>query len=216
MSAELLRVYFDPAEVRGDGYPFAWSIIPGEEWHGIKDLIREQAGHRCERCLHPYAKGMGEWSPCDDQCRHGGPIRYRDGAHDDWRERAVIPTAAAEARLDELPHGTGVRWDVEAAWRILTVHHLNGVKHDCRWWNLVALCQRCHLTIQGKVHLERPWNRPHSDWFRPYVAGYYASEGILLYDTGGEPPREWVMEHMDEILAAHETQPALLEPDRIY
>lgn len=31
----------------------------------------------------------------------------------------------------------------------LTVHHLNGIKSDCRNENLVALCQRCHLRAQG-------------------------------------------------------------------
>ena len=34
----------------------------------------------------------------------------------------------------------------------LTVHHLNGVKSDCRYENLVALCQRCHLHIQGRYY----------------------------------------------------------------
>lgn len=30
----------------------------------------------------------------------------------------------------------------------LTVHHINGVKEDCRVGNLVAACQRCHLRMQ--------------------------------------------------------------------
>ena len=33
---------------------------------------------------------------------------------------------------------------------VLTVHHLNGDKADCRFENIVALCQACHLHIQGK------------------------------------------------------------------
>lgn len=33
---------------------------------------------------------------------------------------------------------------------VLTVHHLNGNPADCRHENLVALCQRCHLSIQAK------------------------------------------------------------------
>lgn len=59
-------------------------------------------------------------------------------------------------------------------WRVLTVHHLDGDKANCRWWNLAALCQRCHLTIQGRVNMEQVYMLPHSSWFRPYVAGYYA------------------------------------------
>lgn len=59
--------------------------------------------------------------------------------------------------------------------RILTVHHLTGQKDDNRWWNLLALCQSCHLTIQGRVMPERPWLFEHTAWFKPYVAGFYAS-----------------------------------------
>jgi 5-methylcytosine-specific restriction endonuclease McrA len=59
--------------------------------------------------------------------------------------------------------------------RILTVHHLTGEKSDNRWWNLLALCQSCHLTIQGRVIPERPWLFEHTAWFKPYVAGFYAS-----------------------------------------
>ena len=58
--------------------------------------------------------------------------------------------------------------------RVLTVHHLDGDKSNCRWWNLAALCQVCHLIIQGKVDMERCWPFSHSEWFEPYVAGYYA------------------------------------------
>lgn len=59
-------------------------------------------------------------------------------------------------------------------WYILTVHHLDGNKANNVWWNLLALCQRCHLTIQGRVVPERPWLFEHSAWFKPYVAGFYA------------------------------------------
>lgn len=56
----------------------------------------------------------------------------------------------------------------------LTVHHLDLSPANCRWWNLAALCQRCHLQIQAKVIMERTWMLEHSTWFKPYVAGYYA------------------------------------------
>ena len=58
--------------------------------------------------------------------------------------------------------------------RVLTVHHLDGDKSNCRWWNLTALCQVCHLSIQGRVKMHQRWPFEHSEWFKPYVAGYYA------------------------------------------
>lgn len=58
--------------------------------------------------------------------------------------------------------------------RVLTVHHLDGDKANCRWWNLLPLCQVCHLTIQAKVIPERPYLWEHSRWFVPYVCGFYA------------------------------------------
>jgi 5-methylcytosine-specific restriction endonuclease McrA len=61
-----------------------------------------------------------------------------------------------------------------ATGHVLTVHHLDGDKANCRWWNLTALCQRCHLQVQGKVKMDQIYMHPHSDWFRPYAAGFYA------------------------------------------
>lgn len=160
--SDVLRLYHpevDPWNPR-DGYPYAWA-------HGdpaVKDLVRERAGHRCVRCGHPYSKGAGEWSPCDDGCSHGGPVRHVGAT--------------------------------EAQWRILTVHHLNGVKGDCRWWNLAALCQRCHLVIQGRVVMERVYPFEHSPWFKPYAAGWYASAYL-----GEDLTRDEVMARLDELLA---------------
>jgi hypothetical protein len=62
------------------------------------------------------------------------------------------------------------------------MHHLDG-DHEgpfqgqharCAGGTSSSLCQRCHLQIQGKVKMERVYPWPHSEWFRPYVAGYYA------------------------------------------
>lgn len=58
--------------------------------------------------------------------------------------------------------------------RQLTVHHLDGNKSNCRWWNLLALCQFCHLSVQGRVIPERPFLWEHTAWFKPYAAGFYA------------------------------------------
>lgn len=212
--SELLRVYLDPADIEtwGQyvGYPHAWAkrttsvpvgvFVPQDELYPrIPDYVRELAGHRCVRCKHPFIVGEtpGQWSPCDELCTHGGPIASEPGGRDGTMY--THPRAIAGAIVSE---GQGVCF---AQWRVLTVHHLNGVKFDCRWWNLVSLCQRCHLTIQAKVWMDRPWNKPHSEWFRPYVAGYYASlEGLEL-------SREETVARMDELLERHNTQGGLFE-----
>lgn len=158
---------YEAADAGKDGYPLAWHET-------IKHAVREEAGHRCVRCKHPYRTGQHpmelvngvyeSWSPCNEQCTHPGPLRMNNGK-------------------------------VETKARILTVHHLDEIKLNCRWWNLAALCQRCHLTIQGRVKLHRPYFLEHSEWFKPYVAGFYASS-IL----GEELSREQVTERMDELL----------------
>jgi len=197
MSDDLLRVYFDPKEIGGDGYPYKWHqqtsmLRPDmgpdvtEVVFPIKDMIRERDGHRCLRCRHPYTKGEGEWSRCDDQCRHGGPVQLL--STEGWVDVRPTPSAWGAS-----VHAAG---SGRAQWRILTVHHLNGVKYDCRWWNLVSLCQRCHLTIQGKVIMDRPWSKPHSEWFRPFVAGFYAWKYL-----DEEISREEAVERMDQLLA---------------
>ena len=76
----------------------------------------------------------------------------------------------------------------------LTVHHLTGDKSQCQWWNLAPLCQRCHLQIQAKVVMQRQWFLPHSEWFKPFVAGYYAHVAGLPDDKPS------VLAHMDELI----------------
>lgn len=60
----------------------------------------------------------------------------------------------------------------------LTTHHLDGNKENCADWNLAALCQRCHLSIQGRVKMEQLFFlelMPVSGWFKPHYDGYLAS-----------------------------------------
>lgn len=77
---------------------------------------------------------------------------------------------------------------------VLTVHHLDLDPQNCEWWNIPALCQKCHLHIQAKVVMERPYMFEHTAWFKPYVAGYYAH----IY--GHPTDYAWVMEHIDMLL----------------
>jgi hypothetical protein len=200
-----------------------WGYEPRTPY-GVKDLVRSIAEDRCERCGHPYRKGehkMEEadpqtadqllhpglfdelpvahsqatqgkisWSPCDEHCAHGGPARIRNPRVPDagWQ---LIAEDGAAVKVGEYADSM----EIQAAWRILTVHHLNGNKADLRWWNLAALCQRCHLHIQKKVVMERVFPFEHTDWFKPYAAGWYAHAYL-----GQEVTRDEAMERLDELL----------------
>lgn len=193
------RVYTED-ELGVDGYPLAWHET-------IKHLVREEAGHRCVRCGHPYRQGEhgnGEWSPCDVLCTHRGPVRWRSGIRpeDGWhsRDRGNDDLRVSDVELMLLGREIEA---IEAQWRILTVHHLTGswgneknAKRDCRWFNLCALCQRCHLQIQGKVQMARVWPWEHSPWMKPYAAGFYA----VTY-LGEDLSREETLARLDELLA---------------
>src|SRR4051794_21104115 len=190
---------YEPHELGRDGYP--------PEWHAtVKHAVREEAGHRCVRCRHPYERGTGRYSPCDERCAHVGQpgrlVALEDGAIRgvmlSWPEPGDTSGRAVERHkyaLDLLARFGGER-QVEAEWRILTVHHRDGVKANCRWWNLAALCQRCHLQVQGKVRMERTWPWEHTEWFKPYVAGFYAFTYL-----GEDLSRAQVEARLDELLA---------------
>lgn len=151
--------------------------------------VREAAGHRCIRCGHPFHSGKhgkGEWSPCDERCTHKGPIR-------NYYQRVGWVVVVCNSTAGELVE-TGEK--IQAAWRILTVHHLDGDKSNDQWWNTLALCQRCHLSIQTKVDPNTPWMLEHSDWFKPCVAGFYAHK----YE-GRNITREEAESRLEELLA---------------
>jgi hypothetical protein len=172
-------------------------------WDEIGDRVREEAGHRCIRCKHPFrtgAHGKGQWSPCDEQCTHLGPIAVLyppscSGDDEDVETRITRLSPQIAGPLVALRKGHHAS-QIVAEWRILTVHHLDGNKSNCAWWNLLSLCQRCHLTVQSRVNPQHPYFLEHSDWFKPYVAGFYAKkyEGRLI-------TREEAMQRLDELLA---------------
>jgi hypothetical protein len=83
LSNRSMRLYAVDECTGKDGYP--------PEWHAtIKHAVREEAGHRCVRCLHPYVKGAGRWSPCDEQCNHNGPVRCLSGPGG-WQPDHIVP-----------------------------------------------------------------------------------------------------------------------------
>lgn len=179
--------YYGQDECGRDGYPVPWHS-------SIKHEIRRLMGDRCARCRHPYLvgeNGRGEWSVCSADCLHDGPLRVRSGdlveEFDEWTH------ARARQILWGIERGSAI---LEAKWRILTVHHLDGDKRNCRWWNLAPLCQRCHLHIQTTVQMNQVFPFEHSEWFKPYAAGYYAFTYL-----GEDLSRRETELRLDELLA---------------
>lgn len=134
----------------------------------LHDAVRAAAGDRCIRCLHPKGDKLG--SPTNLTPK---PVAYKDPV--------LMP-------CDEL-----CRHKQDGKLRILTVHHLDGDKSRNLWWNLLALCQVCHLQVQAKVIPEQPYLWPHSDWFVPYACGFYAlyygGRHITRAEADAEPER---------------------------
>ncbi|MEM6853008.1 MAG: HNH endonuclease signature motif containing protein [Planctomycetota bacterium] len=92
-----------------------------------------------------------------------------------------------------------------ATGHVLTVHHFDGDKANCARWNLMALCQRCHLSVQARVDPEVPLMFPPAVWAMPYIAGFYeAGRGVPgpLYDLAG-----WVEQYGPEAWPAWAPQP---------
>lgn len=165
--------------------------ITGEyppDWKQISDATWAAAGHRCIRCGHPYRKGehgKGEWTPCDERCTHAGPfaVMSLDGIVSELPDM-FVPGARSQGAI------------IVAEWRIGTVHHFDGNKANVAWWNLLALCQRCHLKTQARVDPQVPYMFEHSEWLKPYVAGFYAKK----YE-GRDLTREQVGAELDRLLA---------------
>jgi len=114
----------------------------------------------------------------------------------DWREIATAVKIKAGWKCIRCGHLHDT-----ASGYMLTVHHLDMDKANCSWWNLLALCQRCHLSIQGRVNPDQPYMFEHTDWFKPYVAAFYARKY-----HGKDLSREEVMRRLDELLLLEQNE----------
>lgn len=75
----------------------------------------------------------------------------------------------------------------------LTVHHFDGDKANVAKWNLMALCQRCHLSVQARVDPAQGLIIHPSRWSMPYIAG------MIEAGRTPRPPMynlaKWIEEH---------------------
>lgn len=89
---------------------------------------------------------------------------------DDWKAVAAEVKAAAKWCCVRCGHPHDV-----AAGRCLTVHHFDGDKSNNQRWNLMPLCQACHLSVQARVDPEESLMFEPRLWAMPYIAGFYES-----------------------------------------
>jgi hypothetical protein len=158
------------------------------DWPAIATAVKEDAGWRCVRCGHPHER-PAERVPCDERCDLERHPEFRP-------PRALDLTMPEHARPTLFLRG-GRRWVLAGRrrQRVLTVAHLDDDKANCRWWNLAALCQVCHLSTQSRIEMQRTWVLEHSAWFHPYVAGFYAWRYL-----GEDLSRLEVEARLDELL----------------
>lgn len=121
----------------------------------------------------------------------GWKVETKGEYPEDWTEIATAVKDAANWHCIRCKHKHCIETH-----HVLTVHHLDGDKSNCRWWNLLALCQRCHLSIQGRVNPDQPYFLDHSEWFKPYAAGFYAAKYVGEWDLS----RKEVIELMEGLL----------------
>lgn len=121
----------------------------------------------------------------------GWKVETRGEYPDNWKEIATSVKHAVEWKCIRCDHPHDVK-----SRHVLTVHHLDGDKANCHWWNLLALCQRCHLSIQGRVNPHQPWMFEHTEWFKIYAAGFYAKKYLSESLTRSE-----TVERLDQLLA---------------
>lgn len=117
---------------------------------------------------------------------------HRGEYPDDWDEIAWRVKDRVGWRCDRCNH-----LDDKDTHHVLTVHHFDHDKSNCADWNTMPLCQRCHLSVQGRVDPRNPLLFDPSPWSLPYIAGFYEeSKDAMpspLYDLA-----RWIVEYEKE------------------
>lgn len=126
--------------------------------HALMDNRARLLGAAPEKLVRTHTTAQRGWA-----------VTPRNEYPPNWKEIATSVKAAAGNCCIRCAHPHSVE-----GWFILTVHHMDGDKANGAWWNLLALCQRCHLNVQARVAPERPYLFNHTPWIVPYVCGFYA------------------------------------------
>lgn len=103
------------------------------------------------------------------------PVLPTCGAYPaNWKDIATEVKSDADGKCIRCGHVHDV-----PSGHVLTVHHFDGNKSNGERWNLMALCQRCHLSVQTRVDPQNPLMFYPTPWAMPYIAGFYeAGQGV--------------------------------------
>jgi hypothetical protein len=117
----------------------------------------------------------------------------KNGFGDYSEEQYEINTAVKE-RSDWKCIKCGHDHDFKSS-HVLTVHHFDMDKGNNEWFNLLPLCQRCHLSVQAKMNVNNinSFNCPH--WFFKYYIG------MCVRDNCGDVIDESVVDHLVVLFA---------------
>lgn len=107
-------------------------------WVGL--LPREEAIVGClqdgldpTEVLRPEDPEATHWSPCDQHCTHGGPVRHRDDG-EEWTTTEGLARGGSAILAKHV--------QTQASWRHVDLRTLSW-PHDLRPESLAVLCTRC-------------------------------------------------------------------------
>jgi hypothetical protein len=135
----------------------------------ISDNMRRRVGQRSSATRAPAQNGSGNATGPSPETGAGN---YPP----DWPQIAQRIKDAAGWICERCKHPHDL-----PSGHVLTVHHLDGNKSNCADWNLAALCQRCHLRVQGRVKMDQLFFVEILDvaeWFKPHLAGFLVAKKI--------------------------------------
>lgn len=123
--------------------PVNYSKYPPNWFTEIRPRILKRAKNKCECCgLHNYSVGRredGKWIPV------GGNL-YLDEMGSGLRSKEETSKFVKEYN--------DLVWDEKVFMIVLTISHTNHDINDNRDENLLALCQKCHLSHDAKFHAQ--------------------------------------------------------------
>ncbi len=166
-------------------------------WREIAYAAKERAGWRCERCRHPDeppwkigGSRTTQWNRLRDPFLNPDNVAFQ-------RAPSVCDELCSHPPEPDRVAAYIGRGDHLAKQRMLTVHHLDLNKSNCADWNLAALCQGCHLTIQAKVHFDQAYQFDHTPWMQWHVDGMEAAKAALMWPV---PANAFVLPDPDSVL----------------